>query len=281
VEEIYYDVRRSFFSLCVRVFWIKKRTHFCKSVRQNVYRNVILSREYTHGIHMVVFFFITFGQKPSVKTQREILENIGSRQKGFGGKGTNETDARKKKKKKKNHSFNVDEEDVGKTKNFTNFAKKTKSCCYAIDETKVLLGTNGDVDYEKAKSALKSWKQFQLGWTEVDEATRVRKGQKVCVMIQPFPRVWLLNPLEITYVSEEKKKSYSFAHTTLQGHLLAGEEKFTVEKDLQNDRVYFKVETFSKPDHILAKVMYPAVRALQKIFGAHAGFEMKKAVRNM
>jgi len=174
----------------------------------------------------------------------------------------------------------VDEEDVGKTKNFTN-AKKTKSYYYAIDETKVLLGTNGDVDYEKAKSALKSWKQFQLGWTEVDEATRVRKGQKVCVMIQPFPRVWLLNPLEITYVSEEKKKSYSFAHTTLQGHLLAGEEKFTVEKDLQNDRVYFKVETFSKPDHILAKVMYPAVRALQKIFGAHAGFEMKKAVRNM
>lgn len=220
---------------------------------------------------MVVFFFITFGQKPSVKTQREILEN-GSRQKGFGGKGTNETDKKSK--------FNVDEEDVGKTKNFTNFAKKTKSCYYAIDETKVLLGTNGDVDYEKAKSALKSWKQFQLGWTEVDEATRVRKGQKVCVMIQPFPRVWLLNPLEITYVSEEKKKSYSFAHTTLQGHLLAGEEKFTVEKDLKN-RVYFKVETFSKPDHILAKVTYPAVRALQKIFGAHAGFEMKKAVRNM
>ena len=227
---------------------------------------------------MVVFFFITFGQKPSVKTQREILEN-GSRR-GFGGKGTNETDTKKKKKKKKKNTFNVDEEDVGKTKNFTN-AKKTKSYYYAIDETKVLLGTNGDVDYEKAKSALKSWKQFQLGWTEVDEATRVRKGQKVCVMIQPFPRVWLLNPLEITYVSEEKKKSYSFAHTTLQGHLLAGEEKFTVEKDLQNDRVYFKVETFSKPDHILAKVMYPAVRALQKIFGAHAGFEMKKAVRNM
>jgi len=223
-----------------------------------------------HDIEYMVLFFITFGQKQSVKTQREILEN-GSRH-GFGGKGTNETDKKSK--------FNVDEEDVGKTKNFTN-AKKTKKSYYAIDETKVLLGTNGDVDYEKAKSALKSWKQFQLGWTEVDEATRVRKGQKVCVMIQPFPRVWLLNPLEITYVSEEKKKSYSFAHTTLQGHLLAGEEKFTVEKDLKNDRVYFKVETFSKPDHILAKVTYPAVRALQKIFGAHAGFEMKKAVRNM
>ena len=88
--------------LCV--FWIK-RTHFCKSVRQNVYRNVILSREYTHGIHMVVFFFITFGQKPSVKTQREILENIGSRQKGFGGKGTNETDAREEEEEEEEESF--------------------------------------------------------------------------------------------------------------------------------------------------------------------------------
>ena len=255
-------------------FLEKKNTH--SSVKESPTKRIRSARysgECTHRIHMVVFF-ITFGQKPSVKTQREILEN-GSRHIGFGGKGTNETDT----KKKKSTLFNVDEEDVGKTKNFTD-AKKKKSY-YAIDETKVLLGTNGDVDYEKAKRALKSWKQFQLGWTEVDEATRVRKGQKVCVMIQPFPRVWLLNPLEITYVSEEKKKSYSFAHTTLQGHLLAGEEKFTVEKDLKNDRVYFKVETFSKPDHILAKVTYPAVRALQKIFGAHAGFEMKKAVKNM
>ena len=262
------------------VFWRKE-----KAAKQNVFSASFTrcARYRTRDIEypmVVVFFFITFGEKPTAKTQREILENNGVRRGGgFGGKGTNKTDEQKKKKKKKN-TFNVDEEDVGKTKNFTN-AKKTKSYYYAIDETKVLLGTNGDVDYEKAKSALKSWKQFQLGWTEVDEATRVRKGQKVCVMIQPFPRVWLLNPLEITYVSEEKKKSYSFAHTTLQGHLLAGEEKFTVEKDLQNDRVYFKVETFSKPDHILAKVMYPAVRALQKIFGAHAGFEMKKAVRNM
>ena len=242
------------------MFWIKKRA-------KRILRILDI-----HDIkHMVLF--LTFGQKPTVKTQREILEN-GVRRGGFGG--TNKTDE----KKKKNNTFNVDEEDVGKTKNFHTNAKKTKTNCYAIDETKVLLGTNGDVDYEKAKRALKAWKHFQLGWTEVDEATRVRKGQKVCVLIQPFPRVWLLNPLEITYVSEEKKKSYSFAHTTLQGHVLAGEEKFTVEKDLKN-RVYFKVETFSKPDHILAKVTYPAVRALQKIFGAHAGFEMKKAVKNM
>ena len=181
--------------------------------------------------------------------------------------------------------FNIDVDDVGKTRDFQKFVAKNRESekkKYAIDETKILVGTKGDIDYEKAKRALKSWRQFQLGWTEVDANTEVRKGNGVCVLIHPLPRVWVQNPLEISYVIEEekkRKKTFSFAHTTLHGHLLAGEEKFTVEKE-EDERVYFKVETFSKADHILAKVTYPAVRALQKIFGAHAGLEMKKAVRN-
>jgi len=181
--------------------------------------------------------------------------------------------------------FNIDVDDVGKTRDFQKFVAKNRESekkKYAIDETKILVGTKGDIDYEKAKRALKSWRQFQLGWTEVDANTEVRKGNGVCVLIHPLPRVWVQNPLEISYVIEDekkRKKTFSFAHTTLHGHLLAGEEKFTVEKE-EDERVYFKVETFSKADHILAKVTYPAVRALQKIFGAHAGLEMKKAVRN-
>jgi uncharacterized protein (UPF0548 family) len=181
--------------------------------------------------------------------------------------------------------FNIDVDDVGKTRDFQKFVGKNRESekkKYAIDETKILVGTKGDIDYEKAKRALKSWRQFQLGWTEVDANTEVRKGNGVCVLIHPLPRVWVQNPLEISYVIEDekkRKKTFSFAHTTLYGHLLAGEEKFSVEKE-EDERVYFKVETFSKADHILAKVTYPAVRALQKIFGAHAGLEMKKAVRN-
>jgi len=181
--------------------------------------------------------------------------------------------------------FNIDVDDVGKTRDFQKFVAKNRESekkKYAIDETKILVGTKGDIDYEKAKRALKSWRQFQLGWTEVDANTEVRKGNGVCVLIHPLPRVWVQNPLEISYVIEDekkRKKTFSFAHTTLHGHLLAGEEKFSVEKE-EDERVYFKVETFSKADHILAKVTYPAVRALQKIFGAHAGLEMKKAVRN-
>jgi|TARA_B000000437_G_scaffold218216_1_gene197064 uncharacterized protein (UPF0548 family) len=202
---------------------------------------------------------VSVGSKPSPRAQRDTIER-GRRRGGF----------------------NVDAKDVGKSKNFRAFAKEeetTKKKRYAIDETKTLVGTKGKEDYDKAKRALQSWKHFQLGWSEVDATTSVRKGQGVCVLIRPFPFVWVQNPLEITHVSEEKDK-FSFAHTTLPGHLLAGEEKFTVEKE-ENNEVYFKVETFSKPDHVLTKVTYPAVRALQKIFGVQAGLEMKKAVRNM
>ena len=247
--------------------------------------------------------FLTFGSKPSVKAQRETIErgrllknHTSSSSSSSSKKQTqkkhqrreDDDDGRKNDRKndgKSKNRFNIDVDDVGKTRDFQKFVAKNREGekkKYAIDETKILVGTKGDIDYEKAKRALTSWRHFQLGWTEVDANTEVRKGNGVCVLIHPLPQVWVQNPLEISYVIEEekkRKKTFSFAHTTLHGHLLAGEEKFTVEKE-EDERVYFKVETFSKADHIVAKVTYPAVRALQKIFGAHAGLEMKKAVRN-
>jgi uncharacterized protein (UPF0548 family) len=254
--------------------------------------------------------FLTFGSKPSVEAQRETVER-GRLFKNHSSSSSSSSSSRKHTLRKKHqrredeeddddddgrkndrkndgeskNRFNVDVDDVGKTRDFQKFVARNRESekkKYAIDETKILIGTKGDIDYEKAKRALKSWRQFQLGWTEVDANTEVRKGNGVCVLIHPLPRVWVQNPLEISYVIEDekkRKKTFSFAHTTLHGHLLSGEEKFTVEKE-EDERVYFKVETFSKADHILAKVTYPAVRALQKIFGAHAGLEMKKAVRN-
>jgi len=254
--------------------------------------------------------FLTFGSKPSVKAQRETIERGRLLKNNHSPSCSSSTSSSKKQTQKKHqrrededadddgrennrknddgkskNRFNIDDDDVGKTRDFQKFVamnREGEKKKYAIDETKILVGTKGDIDYEKAKRALKSWRQFQLGWTEVDANTEVRKGNGVCVLIHPLPRVWVQNPLEISYVIEDekkRKKTFSFAHTTLHGHLLAGEEKFSVEKE-EDERVYFKVETFSKADHILAKVTYPAVRALQKIFGAHAGLEMKKAVRN-
>jgi len=86
------------------VFWRKE-----KAAKQNVFSTSFTrcARYRTRDIEypMVVFFFITFGEKPTAKTQREILENNGVRRGGgFGGKGTNKTDA-KKKKEEEEESF--------------------------------------------------------------------------------------------------------------------------------------------------------------------------------
>ena len=272
-------------------------------------KDITAHANHTHLTHTKHMLFLTFGSKPSVKAQRETIER-GRLLKNSHSSSCSSSSSSSKKQTQKKHQrredeedddgrknnrknddgksknrFNIDVDDVGKTRDFQKFVamnREGEKKKYAIDETKILVGTKGDIDYQKAKRALKSWRQFQLGWTEVDANTEVRKGNGVCVLIHPLPRVWVQNPLEISYVIEDekkRKKTFSFAHTTLHGHLLAGEEKFTVEKE-EDERVYFKVETFSKADHILAKVTYPAVRALQKIFGAHAGLEMKKAVRN-
>ncbi|KAL8137995.1 hypothetical protein V2J09_003996 [Rumex salicifolius] len=113
---------------------------------------------------------------------------------------------------------------------------------FLLNHSRVLLGSGSDT-YEKGKSALQSWRHFQMPWTFVESTTPVKSGRKLCVCVKEF-FPWLLMPLQILYVDEKKaakreviKASYSFGSGTLQGHLLAGEERFLVELD-EDDKVW-------------------------------------------
>lgn len=64
-------------------------------------------------------------------------------------------------------------------------------------------------------------------------STPIKKGAGVCVVAHPW-LMWTLNPLQVQYVEESNggdmdKKAFSFATSTLKGHLLAGEERFRVQ----------------------------------------------------
>jgi hypothetical protein len=100
--------------------------------------------------------------------------------------------------------------------------------------------------------------------------------------------VWIRNPLQVVYndggegagvgagkgqkrhgsggggggEGAECKERFSFAHGCLDGHLLAGEESFVLERRA-DDSVWYGVQTFSRPAHPLAFLGYPAVRLLQ------------------
>ncbi|KAJ8467949.1 hypothetical protein OPV22_030501 [Ensete ventricosum] len=111
---------------------------------------------------------------------------------------------------------------------------------FFVNRARVLLGA-GPRTFDLAKSALVSWKHFGLGWTFVDPETPVEKGERFCVCVKEVIP-WLMMPLQIAYVRDEisgrgpPKASFGFGSGTLQGHLLAGEERFSIERD-ENDEV--------------------------------------------
>ena len=89
--------------------------------------------------------------------------------------------------------------------------------------------------------------------------------------------VWIRNPLQVVY-RDESKDRFALAHGCLQGHMLAGEEAFVVEKK-SDGTVWFAVNTFSRPAHPLAALSYPVVRLLQWRFARDATKAVQREVR--
>ena len=156
--------------------------------------------------------------------------------------------------------FNYPAADVGMTRG----GERTD---YACDHSRVRLGS-GEAVYEAARAALGTWKQFQLGWAFVDPATPVRSGGGVCVCARTF-LLWTRNPLQVVFTdaqpSKTCRKRFAFAHGTLEGHLLAGEERFAVELSREGE-VFYDIRALSRPGCLLARLAYPLARAQQSRF---------------
>ncbi|WVZ55084.1 hypothetical protein U9M48_005797 [Paspalum notatum var. saurae] len=147
---------------------------------------------------------------------------------------------------------------------------------YFVNRSRVLIGSGADT-FHHAKSALLSWRHLALGWANVEPDTPVKVGTRFCISYKELiPWVWVLLPLQIAYVSDARPKDggkqamFAFGSGTLQGHMLAGEERFSVQVD-EEDRVWYEVASLSKPAHILASLCYPYVQLRQKHFARQSG----------
>ncbi|KAK1321483.1 UPF0548 protein [Acorus calamus] len=134
---------------------------------------------------------------------------------------------------------------------------------FFINRSRVLLGS-GPQTFLSAKSALINWRHFGLNWAFVDPETPVEKGRKFCACVNEMVVPWVVLPLQIAYVNSSDS-SFGFGSGTLHGHLLAGEERFSVEQD-ENNQVWYEIYSFSKPAHFLSFMGYPYVRLRQKFF---------------
>lgn len=186
--------------------------------------------------------------------------------------------------------FNTDEKFWGITQNepFTaNLKDELQRNGYYISNVSVHLGA-GEATYLKAKESLRSWRHFQLGWASVDPSTPVKVQQRFLVRVNELLLTWLLQPLEINYVhdmqapkgqsqKENKKGFFAFGSGTLKGHLLAGEERFSVKWE-EDDSVWYEILSFSKPAAFLSMATYPYVQWKQRLFAKHSTGAMVAAV---
>jgi uncharacterized protein (UPF0548 family) len=116
------------------------------------------------------------------------------------------------------------------------------------------------------------------------------EGRPLCTLAKCLGFIWVLNPCRIvksTLASSSSSDSSSsssksmnqIAFSTVNGHLLAGEERFRVVYDKATDQVKFDMYSFSRPANVLGLIALPYVRHVQKSFFKDQATCMKQLVQ--
>ena len=152
---------------------------------------------------------------------------------------------------------------------------------YVVDHNRALVG-GGAADFARAVAALRAWRMFAVGWCALyPAAAPVAVGTTVAVVARHFG-FWSANASRVVYTLDEERdgvRRVGFAYGTLPGHGARGEERFVVEWDRADDRVWYDLYAFSRPAHPLARLGRPLARALQRRFARDSKRAMVGAVR--
>ena len=149
-----------------------------------------------------------------------------------------------------------------------------------LDELTVAIG-RGQADFERARSALLAWKQFDIGWVETfPRQAPVAVGTVVAVLMRHLG-FWSLNGCRVLYRvgSLDDAARFGFAYGTLTNHAESGEELFEVFIDPPTEAVLYRIRATSWPQTTLARVGQPIVRVLQQRFRDQSAAAMKRATR--
>jgi uncharacterized protein (UPF0548 family) len=150
---------------------------------------------------------------------------------------------------------------------------------YNVDHNRIQLGS-GEGTWQRAAEAIRKWRMFSMPWVNLHFASApIQVGTDVAVSVRHFGFYWL-NACRIVYIVDEEVpiNRFGFAYGTLAEHAESGEERFTVEWNREDDRVWYDILAFSRPRQMLARLGYPLSRLLQKRFAEGSKAAMIKAV---
>ena len=149
---------------------------------------------------------------------------------------------------------------------------------YNVDHNRVQLGT-GEGTWRRAVEAIRGWQMFNIPWVRLYWPTSpIQVGVDVAILIEHLG-FCSLNASRIVYVVNDDGPiiRYGFAYGTLAQHAERGEERFTVEWDRSENKVWYDILAFSRPNQTLAKVGYRWTRTLQRRFGEASKTAMLQA----
>ena len=150
---------------------------------------------------------------------------------------------------------------------------------YNVDHNRIQLGEGAEV-FERAKSAIRQWKMFDMPWIELCwPDTPIKTGATVAVLVSHLG-FWSLNACRIVYEIDERGdcQKFGFAYGTLPEHGERGEERFSVEFHRADQSVWYDLHAFSRPGPA-ARLAYPFARALQKRFAQESKEAMQRAMQ--
>ncbi|WP_337175627.1 DUF1990 domain-containing protein [Paludisphaera sp.] len=153
---------------------------------------------------------------------------------------------------------------------------------FRLNHTRERIGTGREA-FERAKTALRRWDQFRIGWAEIQPADApIREGEVVAIVARRLG-VWWVNACRVIYVIDEDdpaepRARFGFAYGTLPDHVGSGEERFLVDWDAETDAVFYDVRAYSRPNLILARLGYPYMRRSQRRFGFESVAAMARSM---
>jgi uncharacterized protein (UPF0548 family) len=150
---------------------------------------------------------------------------------------------------------------------------------YLRNHVRVRLGA-GERTYEAAVSALRQWRQFEVGWVELCwPTTTPAAGALVGVMAHVWG-VWALSVSRIVTVINETGPQWRYAviYGTLPQHAETGEERFQIEWDRSDDSVWYEVQAFYRPHHPLVRWTWPLVGHVPRKFVRESAAAIQRAI---
>ncbi|CAM9491168.1 unnamed protein product [Ectocarpus sp. 4 AP-2014] len=162
---------------------------------------------------------------------------------------------------------------------------------FRVNARRQLLGTGSKVYDRAVRVGLRERGIVnRLQWASMEvaeqDSRRWKEGMGLLTVVKCYGVLWSANPCRLVYAhwdrelprSLGKGRFSSLGFSTVVGHMIEGEERFSIEFREQDSTVWLDLYSVSRGSGVLGKIAMPFIRPIQKAFFAGQCREMLRLV---